>query len=88
VYADLVAADNNEADDDFFQDTLTIDTGSNTSLSIFAQFQSSTGDEIRVDQFEISYQGEPVEGTEAFFDNIRLVSHPLSTTESDAAEND
>lgn len=88
VYSDLVAAGNDEADDDFFQDMLTIDTGSNTSLTIFAQFQSTSGDEIRVDQFEISYQGEPAEGTEAFFDNIRLVSHPLSPTESDAAEND
>lgn len=88
VYANLVAAGNDEADDDFFQDTLTIETGSNTSLTIFAQFKSTTGDEIRVDQFEISYQGEPEEGTEAFFDNIRLVSHPLSPTDSESAEND
>ena len=57
-------------------------------MTVFAQFKSTTGAEIRVDEFELSYLGAPTEGTEAFFDNIRLVSHPLSAEESQAAEDD
>ena len=44
--------------------------------------------EIRVDDFELSYEDAPPAGSEAFFDSIRLVSHPLSEAESTAAEND
>jgi len=75
VYSTLVSNGAIEGDDDFLQDLLTFNSGSNTSLTIFAQFESSTGDEIRVDEFELSYDGAPTDGTEAFFDSIRLVSH-------------
>ncbi|MBU2871048.1 chondroitinase-B domain-containing protein [Colwellia sp. E2M01] len=85
VYSELVSAGANELDDDFLQDTLSFNTGSNTSVTIFAQYQTSTGDEIRVDDFQLSYDGAPVDGTEAFFDSIRLVSHPLSEAESVAS---
>ncbi len=42
--------------------------------------------EVRVDDFELSYEDVPPAGSEAFFDSFRLVSHPLSPTESTAAE--
>ncbi|MGJ8691692.1 MAG: VCBS domain-containing protein [Thalassotalea sp.] len=77
-----------KGDDSFYQDTLTFNSGSNTSLTVFAQFKSTTGAEVRVDQFELSYTGAPTEGTEAFFDSIRLVSQPLSEAESITAEDD
>lgn len=87
VYSDLKSAGTDKGDDSFYQDTLNFNSGSNTSLTVFAQFKSTTGAEIRVDDFELSYQGAPADGTEAYFDSIRLVSHPLSEAESIAAEN-
>ncbi|WP_068545695.1 hypothetical protein [Thalassotalea crassostreae] len=51
-----------------------------------AQFKTTNGTEIRVDDIELSYQGAPAEGTEALFDSIRLVSHPLSPEESIALD--
>lgn len=80
-----------EGDDSFLQDTLSFNTGANTSLTIFAQFESSTGDEIRVDEFQLSYDGAPTEGTEAFFDSFRLVSHaeaPNGYANNDASSTD
>jgi poly(beta-D-mannuronate) lyase len=87
-YDTLKNGGSTKGDDSFYEDTLTFNSGSNTSLTIFAQFKSTDGADIRVDQFEMSYQGTPSEGTEAFFDSIRLVSHPLSPAESEAAAGD
>lgn len=75
-------------DDSFYQDTLSFNTGAHTNITVFAQFNSSTCDEIRLDDFVLSYQGAPDEGIKAFFDSIRLVSHSLSPAESQAAEDD
>lgn len=85
VYSNLKAAGNTKGDDSFYKDEISFNTGEHTSLTVFAQFKSTLGTEIRVDQFELSYQGAPEEGTSAFFDNIRLVSHPLTPAESAAA---
>ncbi len=87
IYSALKSAGTTKGDDSFYKDQISFNSGANTSITVFAQFKSSTGTEIRVDQFELSYQGAPAEGTEAYFDNIRLVSHPLSPTESEAAAN-
>lgn len=86
IYSTLKNGGATKGDDSFYKDTLTFNTGDATSLTVFAQFKSTDGGEIRVDQFELSYQGAPAEGTEAYFDSIRLVSHPLSPAESQAAE--
>lgn len=86
IYSELKSAGNNKGDDSFYQDTLLFNSGENSSLTVFAQFKSTTGAEIRVDKFNLSYQGQPAEGTNAFFDSIRLVSHPLSEFESKEAE--
>jgi poly(beta-D-mannuronate) lyase len=75
VYSELVASGAEEAEDSFRKDTLTFNTGDNTLITIFAQYQSTTGDEIRVDDFNLSYTGAPSEGTKAYFDSFRLVSH-------------
>ncbi|MBU2881712.1 VCBS domain-containing protein [Psychrosphaera sp. B3R10] len=88
VYSELKSAGNEKGDDSFYKDSLSFNSGPNTSLTVFAQFKTTTGAEIRVDEFELSYQGMPAEGTEAFFDSIRLVSHPLSPAESQSAEDD
>jgi len=88
IYSDLESAGTNKGDDSFYQDTLTFNTGVNTTLTVFAQFKTTDGSEIRVDEFELSYDGAPDEGTEAFFDSIRLVSHPLSPAESLALTDD
>ncbi|EWH09996.1 leucyl-tRNA synthetase class Ia [Catenovulum agarivorans DS-2] len=87
VYSALKSAGTTKGDDSFYRDQLTFNTGAHTSLTVFAQFKTTNGTEIRVDQFELSYQGAPAEGTEAYFDNIRLVSHPLSPIESENAAN-
>ncbi|MER2490728.1 chondroitinase-B domain-containing protein [Catenovulum sediminis] len=86
VYSALENAGTDKGDDSFYQDTLNFNSGANNALTVFAQFKSTNGTEIRVDQFELSHLGAPAEGTEAFFDNIRLVSHPLSPAESEAAQ--
>ncbi|TYK64497.1 chondroitinase-B domain-containing protein, partial [Colwellia echini] len=44
--------------------------------------------ELRVDNVSLTAEGVPTDGTEAFFDSIRLVSMPLSEAESSAAENE
>lgn len=88
IYSELKSAGTDKGDDSFYQDMLSFNSGDNTSLTVFAQFKTTTGAEIRVDEFELSYQGMPAEGTEAFFDSIRLVSHPLSPAESQSAEDD
>ncbi|MDU0111880.1 chondroitinase-B domain-containing protein [Psychrosphaera aquimarina] len=88
VYSTLKSTGNTKGDDSFYQDTLTFNSGANTSLTVFAQFKSTDGSEIRVDEFDLSHESAPNEGTKAFFDSIRLVSHPLSEVESLAAEDD
>lgn len=74
VFADL--SEDNEGDDSFRPDALVFNSGDNTSVTIFAQYQSATGDDIRIDDFSLSAEGAPEEGTEAYFDSFRLVSHP------------
>jgi len=88
IYSALESAGATKGDDSFYQDSLVFNSGANTSLTVFAQYKTTDGSEIRVDEFELSYEGAPAEGTEAFFDSIRLVSHPLSPTESLAAADD
>jgi poly(beta-D-mannuronate) lyase len=72
VYADLT---DDGAEDNFRPDSVIFNSGSNTQITIFAQYQSTLGDDIRIDQFSLSSEGEPEEGTEALFDSFRLVSH-------------
>jgi poly(beta-D-mannuronate) lyase len=74
VYADL-AVDSN-AEDSFRPDTIVFNSGDNTSITIFAQYQSVLGDDIRIDQFSLSSSGAPANDTRATFDDFRLVSHP------------
>lgn len=74
-YDALKSAGAKEADDGFLEDTLTVQTGSHDTITVFAQFQSTSGDEIRVDAFELSYMGPPEDGATAYFDSFRLVSH-------------
>lgn len=74
VYGDLSAE--NEGDDSFRPDVLVFNSGANTSLTIFAQYQSTTGEDARVDDFSLTAEGAPSEDAEAFFDSFRLVSHP------------
>lgn len=74
VYDDL--SEDDEGDDSFRPDTLTFNSGANTTLTIFAQFQSSTGAEIRVDDFSLFSTGAPDSSASASFDEFRLVSHP------------
>ncbi|WP_111977837.1 chondroitinase-B domain-containing protein [Algibacillus agarilyticus] len=73
TYADL--SDTPTGEDSFKQDTVTFNSGDNTAVTIFAEFNSTTGDEIRVDEFDLFYAGSPAEGTKAYFDSIRLVAH-------------
>lgn len=73
VYASL---SDDGAEDSFKPDTVTFNSGSNTQLTIFAQYQSNLGDDIRIDQFSLTSEGAPHQGSEAFFDSFRLVSHP------------
>ncbi len=76
-YATLKAAGTDQGDDSFYKDTVTFNSGDNTEMTIFAQLQtiSGDGDEIRVDKFQLGYQGAPVTGSKAIFDSFRLVSH-------------
>jgi len=75
IYSDLEAAGAEEGDDSFLKDSLIFNSDDNASITIFSQFQTTTGDEIRVDEFELGYMGAPANGTQAFFDSFRLVSH-------------
>jgi poly(beta-D-mannuronate) lyase len=72
VYASL---SDDGAEDSFKPDTVTFNSGSNTQITIFAQYQSTLGDDIRIDQFSLTSEGAPQQGSEAFFDSFRLVSH-------------
>jgi poly(beta-D-mannuronate) lyase len=74
VFADLSEAE--KGDDSFRPDRLVFNSGDNTTITIFAQYQSTTGDEIRVDNFSLTAEGPPADGSEAFFDSFRLISHP------------
>lgn len=74
VYANL--SEQNEAEDSFRPDTISFNSGSNTRLTIFAQYQSSAGDDIRIDEFSLTSSGAPSSSTTANFDDFRLVSHP------------
>lgn len=74
VYASLSSAE--EADDRFRPDTLTFNSGANSQITIFAKYQSTSGDDIRIDDFKLTYVGTPAEGENVFFDSFRLVSHP------------
>lgn len=74
VYANL--SEDDEGDDSFRPDTLVFNSGNNTTITIFAQYQSAEGDDIRIDDFSLSAEGAPADDAEAFFDSFRLVSHP------------
>lgn len=74
VYADLSEAD--EAEDSFRPDSITFNSGSNTSVTIFAQYQSTLGDDIRIDQFSVTSTGAAADDSKAYFDDFRLISHP------------
>ena len=74
IYADL--NENDEGDDSFRPDTLIFNSGDNTTITIFAQYQSVSGDDIRIDDFSLSAEGPPPADTETFFHSFRLVSHP------------
>ncbi|MDT0594814.1 chondroitinase-B domain-containing protein [Glaciecola petra] len=74
VYANL--AEDEDAEDSFRPDTLVFNSGNNTTVTIFAQYQSTAGDDIRIDQFSVTSSGAPTTDTSAFFDEFRLVSHP------------
>ncbi|AWB68958.1 polysaccharide Lyase [Saccharobesus litoralis] len=63
-----------KGDDSFRQTTLTFNSGTNTKLTVFAQYQGD-GSEIRVDDFSLTYDGSPIAGDVALFDSLRLVSH-------------
>ena len=77
VYANL--SPDNEAQDSFRPDTLTFNSGANSSITIFAQYVSTAGGDIRIDQFSLRSQGTPSNTTKATFDEFRLVSHPALT---------
>lgn len=73
VYGDL--SEDDEADDSFRPDTLVFNSGENTSITIFAKYQSTTGDDIRVDDFSLSAFSAPGDDEDVFVDSFRLVSH-------------
>lgn len=74
VYGNLSSED--EGDDDFRPDTLVFNSGTNSSITIFAKYQSTLGDDIRIDDFSLTTLGTPEDGTEVYVDSFRLVSHP------------
>jgi poly(beta-D-mannuronate) lyase len=74
VYADLSQAD--KAEDSFRPDSVTFNSGDNTTVTIFAQYQSTLGDDIRIDQFTVSSTGPAANDSKAYFDDFRLISHP------------
>jgi len=74
IYGNLSADD--QADDSFRRDSISFNSGLNTSLTIFAQYNGKNdGADVRVDDFELSYLGAPATDETAFFDSFRLVSH-------------
>ncbi|WP_158971110.1 chondroitinase-B domain-containing protein [Paraglaciecola sp. L3A3] len=74
VFANL--SEDEEGDDSFRPDSLVFNSGDNTSLTIFAQYQSTLGDDIRIDDFSLSAEGAPASDAKVYFDSFRLVSHP------------
>lgn len=74
VYADLSQGD--EAEDSFRPDSVTFNSGNNTTVTIFAQYQSILGDDVRIDQFAVTSTGAAGDDSKAFFDDFRLISHP------------
>lgn len=74
VYADL--SEDEEGDDSFRPDRIVFNSGDNTELTIFAQYQSTLGDDIRIDDFSMTSFGAPPSDAKAYFDSFRLVSHP------------
>ena len=74
VYANL--SEDEEGDDSFRPDVLVFNSGANTTITIFAQYQSVAGDDIRIDDFSLTAEGPPAADAKAFFDSFRLVSHP------------
>jgi len=75
VYSELEASGAMSGDDSFLRDSVSFNSGDNSTITIFSQFNTTTGDEIRVDEFELTYQGAPAAGSVAYFDSFRLVSH-------------
>ena len=75
VYSELEASGAVSGDDSFLLDSVSFNSGDNAIITIFSQFNTTTGDEIRVDEFELTYQGAPAAGSVAYFDSFRLVSH-------------
>ena len=75
VYSVLDNAGAERGDDSFLLDSVSFNSGNNSVITIFSQYSTTTGDEIRVDEFELSYQGAPATGSMAYFDSFRLVSH-------------
>lgn len=74
VYANL--SEDDEGDDSFRPDALVFNSGNNTEITIFAQYQSVLGDDIRIDDFSLTAEGSPDADAKAFFDSFRLISHP------------
>jgi poly(beta-D-mannuronate) lyase len=83
-YAALVTAGAPQGDDSFRQDKLTFNSGTNTTLTLFIEYNANTviadggsdiDTEFRVDEVTLSYQGEPAPGSVTLFDSFRLVSH-------------
>lgn len=74
VYGNLNSEE--EADDSFRPDVLVFNSGSSTRVTVFAQYQSVLGDDIRIDDFSLTAEGAPSSNAEAYIDSFRMVSHP------------
>jgi len=78
LYTSLDASNADEGDDSFLKGSLTFNSGSQTSLTLFIQYidNGAGGADLRVDDISISYEGVPDAGSEAFVDEFRLVAYP------------
>lgn len=86
----LTAANAPRGDDSFRRDSLIVNSGSNTTLTVFFRYNAAsyTGtppvsgniedSDLRVDDVELRFEGPTPAGEEAFVDEIRLVSFPGS----------
>jgi poly(beta-D-mannuronate) lyase len=87
----LEQADAPKGDDSFRQDTLSFNSGNNSSLTLFIMYTANTihvqnpefessgnigNSDLRIDDIEMTFLGAPQDGVEAFVDEFRLVSHP------------
>ena len=87
----LEQADAPKGDDSFRQDTLSFNSGNNSSLTLFIMYTANTihvqnpefessgnigNSDLRIDDIEMTFLGAPQDGLEAFVDEFRLVSHP------------